>query len=488
MQHYWGRLRDSVAPFVPPALASTFQIAASLTAPPEPDVQPFPDLPSELILRILAFTLPPPDYSSSRARTALLCDYALLSRDCARRFTLEHRRDVHLPTTSSALVFYSKARAMGPSWAGAVRTLRLGDADDRQVGDGSGDRMWRSRDSSKVLRDLLRVCTEVEELWICGMSGLELEHLAAGQQLRRLYLTETRIVPSSAPDPPSLQLPSLTSLHLKATIFTGPTLSTLLLPSTVPSLATLDYLSVHQSLVGLPVGSNNSLANILGGLSVNLQAARNASGADSPILPLAPQLKHLSLGPHSTRTLAPASLPLFSSLITLSLPVKLLLGPDIDASSLSQTLRAIRLTDEEMNRSRTVETPEETARSRYEEVNNALIKALEVFQHGISSLASSTASASGIASHADRTLPTPTMHRFSLAMLSFLALFIALPRVFGKFSNDTPECIINCYNIQFAKAAAGDYAPLETGQLLSLCNSNPWMADLSTMWSNECVR
>lgn len=65
-----------------------------------------------------------------------------------------------------------------------------------------------------------------------------------------------------------------------------------------------------------------------------------------PYHDLAQQIIHLSLGPYSTRTLPLSSLPLFTSLVSLSIPRELFLSPSIEPSNFSPSLRAIRITPE----------------------------------------------------------------------------------------------------------------------------------------------
>lgn len=69
---------------------------------------------------------------------------------------------------------------------------------------------------------------------------------------------------------------------------------------------------------------------------------RVSSLHEPPYLALAPQIKHLSLGPYSTRTLPLSSLQLFTSLESLSIPLQLFLQDEV--THLSQSLSALRLT------------------------------------------------------------------------------------------------------------------------------------------------
>ncbi|GAA6032912.1 hypothetical protein JCM8097_000045 [Rhodosporidiobolus ruineniae] len=383
MDAYLNSLREIVAPLLPPAVSNAFSLP-----PPPPPVVPFPHLPVELVFRILSYTLPPPSYTHAKERAKRLKHFALLNKDFARWAVLELRTHVAVSSLDAARWFAMTARKKGTAWAGAVRTLRLGSAEQFVRGpDGQSeavDRMWRAEGSSQAVRDLLRACGNVEELWVCGISGVEVDHLGAGKNLRKLYVTETRIIPSIPPaaDPPSFTLPSLESLYLKSVIFAGSSLASFLAPDALPALRTLDYLSVHQSLVTPAVqpparprpqapggsvaffnatGGANSLASMtaaLGALTTGATptaapgtaSAPPAPTVAHPILTLSSQLTSLSLGPHSTRTL-PVNLLTnrgfalhFPSLRTLSIPVTLLFNQPLDPSDYPPSLTALRVT------------------------------------------------------------------------------------------------------------------------------------------------
>jgi len=63
---------------------------------------------------------------------------------------------------------------------------------------------------------------------------------------------------------------------------------------------------------------------------------------DPPYLAIAPQIRHLSLGPYSTRTLPLSSLQHFACLESLTIPLRLFLQDEL--TNLSPSLTAIRLT------------------------------------------------------------------------------------------------------------------------------------------------
>ncbi|GAA5974296.1 hypothetical protein JCM11641_006718 [Rhodosporidiobolus odoratus] len=421
MQQYWGQLRSYVED-------TLVQLSVSFTltpAPPDPPIEPFPPLPSELVLRILLFTLPAPSYAAAKPRARRLKQIALLDKDCARWATLLLRQDVAVSSIDAARWFSMTATTRGPTWAGAVRSLRLGSAEE--FVDAAGhreavDKMWRSRDSGKTMQDLLKTCEAVEDLWLSGISGVEVGHLAAGKNLRRLFITETRIVPSASSagtDEQAFLLPRLHTLHLKSVIFTGPSLPSFLSPSSLPSLRTLDYLSVHQSLVtplppqaapqGGPLllggGGATGLAHMTAALAALAPPSAPASSrttpspstATQPVLTIASQLTSLALGPHATRTLPLSILTssglslLFPSLLSLSLPWSLfpsLLPSDFPSSLLylrvssdgrpslpwnvdARTLQGV--SDEDLRA--------EVARTRSNEVQEMEARGLEVFQH-----------------------------------------------------------------------------------------------------------
>ncbi|BGP19324.1 hypothetical protein JCM10213v2_007413 [Rhodosporidiobolus nylandii] len=411
MQAYLGQLRSFVdshiAPLVPPSVSS----ALSLSPAPSP-VEPFPPLPPELILRILSFILPPPAYTSAKTRALRLKQLALLDKDCARWAVLQLKADVALSSLDAARWFTLTARKRGECWTNAVRSVRLGSAEqfagpEAQVH--AVDRMWRGEGTGKAVSDLLKACANVDELWLCGISGVEVGHLAVGKNLRKLFITETRVVSSSASasaSPPTIHLPHLHTLYLKSVIFTGHALPSLLTPEALPALRTLDYLSVHQSLVTpvahpqaaaqqngpLLLGAGGRRGTGLASMTAALAALSPPSPASSapasstssttshPLLAVSSQLTSLSLGPHAT----PLSLPwsIFCA------------SPGLQPADYPPTLRYLRITndgrapppwnvderglfglmtDEELRL--------EAGRRREVETGEAEVRGLEVFQH-----------------------------------------------------------------------------------------------------------
>lgn len=124
--------------------------------------------------------------------------------------------------------------------------------------------------------------------------------------LKRLYVSEARLVASSHVP---LVLPSLTHLYLKAVILAGPTSSNFLSPASLPSLASLDFLSLHLSSLR----------------------------SSSLLIPFASQLTSLSVGDYHGRSTTFAELSNFTSLTTLDLPYSALFPADartpLDASA-----------------------------------------------------------------------------------------------------------------------------------------------------------
>ncbi|GAA5935950.1 uncharacterized protein JCM15063_001857 [Sporobolomyces koalae] len=318
------------------------------------DTKPFPTLPRELVLRILAHTLPPED-RAGRDRTRLLCGYCQLDRDCARWASHQLRRCIDLRTPRSAHKFAETVRGHldREHWRTSVKHVSLGqpDAEHRSMLEDD----WTYAQVDLLLDDILTNCPNLEELRIAGLKDLRLSSLSRGTNLRKLYLFETR-VESSSSAPALLCLPQLRSLHLKAVICTGSTLHELLSPATVPKLDTLAFLSVHQSLVGAAVGmvrhpeqprdQNQANLRILNTMFAHLvPTPHDSSSLGRPAYSdLAPQIKHLTLGPYSTRTLPLASLPLFTSLASLSIPMRLFGSDAMDIHALACSLSALRLT------------------------------------------------------------------------------------------------------------------------------------------------
>lgn len=339
--------------------------AASLvnsTLVPESAFPPprLPPLPTELVLRILADTVPPASHATHAARTRVLHAYALLSRDCARWACLELRRDVRLRTFEHAKWFAREVlRRRGRAWASGIRALRLGEETDQE---GQGDTVWRREGVGRLVSELLRLCGNVEELWICGLSGIQPGDLAAGQKLRALRINEARMTPSTDLATP-LCLPHLATLYLKAVICTGPSLAQLLNTSVLPALRHVEYHSVHQSLVAplpppAPAHGPNAVpggASNLAAITANLAALRpsaqfSSSSSEHPLCAFATQLRSLVLGDHASRSLPPAAVASLLSgahvLEGLSVPIGMLLDDRNldDALDLCTALRALRLT------------------------------------------------------------------------------------------------------------------------------------------------
>lgn len=123
--------------------------------------------------------------------------------------------------------------------------------------------------------------------------------LTAGER----HLLHPHITPSS--------LPFLTHLSAKATIFAGLSLQAFLSPSSLPSLASLDYLSVHQSLV---TGPAQRFAAQLAGFA-------GGEGDEVPFATVAGQLRHLRVGHYRTRSVVADDLALCTQLKTLDIPI-----------------------------------------------------------------------------------------------------------------------------------------------------------------------
>ncbi|GAA5903397.1 uncharacterized protein JCM6883_004992 [Sporobolomyces salmoneus] len=363
MDHLW-RLGETVArTFLPSALlppspedlrtSSSSNEREDIGCVPTAEVKPFPSLPRELILRILSVTLPDPSFSTSAHRYRLLLEYSTFDKDCARWATLKLWQDVHLPSPRSAKLFFASIeRNPNKERTTVVKSLRIGQSDVEEVSMFQED--WLYADVGKCIERLLAICTGIEELWVAGAKDLTLSSLSAGKALRKLYLIESRIVPSLDPQSFPFYLPRLKLLHLKAVICTGSTLDELLSPSAIPNLDTLDFFSVHQSLV--------TPQQQLGRRNVDHQAPPNIQQLNAmfshlipsppttrnlpPYHDLAPQIAHLSLGPYSTRTLPLSALPLFTSLVSLSIPIGLFLSPSLEPERFPLTLEALQITPE----------------------------------------------------------------------------------------------------------------------------------------------
>ncbi|GAA5996358.1 hypothetical protein JCM5350_006832 [Sporobolomyces pararoseus] len=209
-------------------------------------------------------------------------------------------------------------------------------------------------------------------------------------ELRKLYLFESRIVPTPESASAIFNLPQLQLLHLKAVICTGSTLEQLLSRSSLPSLKILDFFSVHQSLV-TPTLRHAPLQHVAGQAPPNLQQLNNMFAqlqTPTPSIPaqfhqlppytLTPEIEHLALGPYSTRTLPLTALPLFTSLISLSIPISLFLSSSLELSHFPPSLRALRITSAMTRTEEREQERNQTDLKKRWEV--ALRKAIQVFK------------------------------------------------------------------------------------------------------------
>ncbi|GAA5847171.1 hypothetical protein JCM9279_006120 [Rhodotorula babjevae] len=323
----------------------------------------FPALPAELVLRILSYTLPTASHSTHAARTSHLHALALLSRDAARWASLELRRDVRLETHEHARWFVREVlRRRGREWASGIRVLRLGRETDDE---GRGDAVWRSSSVGRTVRDLLRMCENVEELWVCGLSGIHPDDLAPAHHLRQLWLNESRITPTQDAAPP-LHLPRLSTLYLRAVICTGHALPQLLDPAALPSLEHIEYHSVHQSMVtpavpppdhaAVPGGSSTLAAMTANLAALGPSPTPSSTTVEHPLVALAPQLRTLALGDLAFRSFPSTALvalleraPLLRGV---SLPASTMDGggPVVDALAACPTLVALRIAPKQPRR------------------------------------------------------------------------------------------------------------------------------------------
>ncbi|BGP26996.1 hypothetical protein Rt10032_c20g6284 [Rhodotorula toruloides] len=357
MAAYWTALKDycdaTLAPLVPSSLARALPWTAARpqTVPGgSPDTTPHPPLPSEVTLRILAFTLPAPSYTNAHERTRLLKSYALFSRDCARWATLLLRRDVACTTYSAADAFCHWI--VGPAKRARsnlfVESVRYGTAGNK----GSARETMAARPAAAG--HVANHCPNLQELWLSEVDSLELDVLRNARALRSLYLHETRLSPprldSDRKHP--VVFPHLATLHLSAIIASGSSLTDLLSPETLPALRHLDYVAVHQSQI--PAAQQLEAvyqANPATPASVAATLARLCPDPrEHPLVSLAPRLHSLAMGARAARTLSLALFtPLFAHancLTLFSLPLSTFLSDAFPSLSLPRSLLLLRLTSE----------------------------------------------------------------------------------------------------------------------------------------------
>lgn len=153
------------------------------------DIEPFPPLPSEVVLRILDFALPPLSYSRARERARRLKDFALLSKDCARWATLLVRRDVTCSTADSAkkLSDWTTYRSVGPP---LVETARYGSVGEQDMANRD---MWERDEAVSAVCRAAHHYRKLRELWLSGISHVELAVLryTRGRACEQPYLPLT---------------------------------------------------------------------------------------------------------------------------------------------------------------------------------------------------------------------------------------------------------------------------------------------------------
>ncbi|KAM0791946.1 hypothetical protein ACM66B_004197 [Microbotryomycetes sp. NB124-2] len=329
-------------------------------------VTPFPTLPSELRDLVLMYTVPAPSYTNERRRRTLLNAYSLFDSSAKRWTTATSYRHAQLPTWRHANSFLQKLSLTSIGMSEIVTSVRLGrfvpvdggdnDNDDETRGTRRNRQLhaqhgWWGRDG--IVGLVLKQCPNVRELWVAGLSALSLHELSFGQNLRQLYIVETRISPlaSDSTSPFSslvdFRLPNLDTLHLWRTIFSQESLALLLNPITLPSLKTLHYFSIHQSLAtsvvtttGVrdqahhttttrnvqPTRTNaNSLAILtasLAQLSPNNDSETQSTIPRNPFSATAPLLVNLTLGSYATKIVSMQDLEACGEkLETLDLPM-----------------------------------------------------------------------------------------------------------------------------------------------------------------------
>lgn len=157
------------------------------------DFGPFPDLPTELHLAILAYSLPSPSYINHDHRTRLLLDLALLGSPELTRWS---QRQLHKHPRLHGLSLASRFLRHitdHPQLGEQVRSLRLGldrtgaiHAAARNLGSrndipapGRVQQGWWG--NGEVVGSLLAACPNVQELWVVGLSGLDAAWLNRGQ-------------------------------------------------------------------------------------------------------------------------------------------------------------------------------------------------------------------------------------------------------------------------------------------------------------------
>ncbi|KAK4049243.1 hypothetical protein OIO90_005532 [Microbotryomycetes sp. JL221] len=368
---------------------------------PYSDLSAFsPRLPIELRDFILQLTLEPPTYAFADQRSNRLQAYHSFDKSCYEWSTLEHfYKHVMLSNWTRAIHFINKIKQKDLNFRNLVETVRLGqfayveqpfhstnkDLNKTiRVRSTLAQHGWWGRpnqqttDTHPPVASILEWCPNVKELWIAGLSTLNLNELNLGQNLTSLYILETRISPGIILKPnnneddnnlnhdvfSNLCLPNLQLLHVSKTIFSQDALYHLLNPLTLPKLDTLHYLSVHQSLAGTvtrpqqqnqshqvpdTVESLNLLTRAMSNQSIT--SSSSSSSSSFGISSMLPQLKHITLGHWSCKTLSIENLKQTEKLESFDLPFNWISNLILQSKQLNwsgEGLRAIRLRDDEL--------------------------------------------------------------------------------------------------------------------------------------------
>lgn len=204
------------------------------------------DLPPELVAHILTRSLPPASAATWSERSSALRTYSLLSRAWRKFAQTALFESPVLPTSDSAHALMVGATTE----LAAARSLFV------------GSNQWEEARSFGLER-LRELTPGVEELRAAEMEGLSLHLILAWPgaflafqvvttggssfsfiELRRLALSSLRLVPTSQPLPVQQ---NLSRLHLSSLDISSSLLSSLLDPSTLPSLTTLTLKSTYMS-------------------------------------------------------------------------------------------------------------------------------------------------------------------------------------------------------------------------------------------------
>ncbi|KAL8290346.1 hypothetical protein RQP46_002604 [Phenoliferia psychrophenolica] len=275
-------------------------LALDHATPPESGAElssPKP-LPNELILAIIRAGLPPVRDSTFGERSSLLLTWSLVSRAWAALAQSELYRHVSLPSLRAIVRYLPHQNTPETNDPRKARfrhtqTLRFGKAASFRGGPPNPTARL-----DKVLGLVLALCTQLKELRITAMYGVDYAELSIAAGLVSLHLDDVDFRPR---DRNRLYLPKLKAISLNSIICHTPTgepseTDDFLNPTSLPALTHLAW-RYYPSILGedLPSPSFHLIAPQIESLFLGRHMSQEYYDAFMESLPSATNLQHLTL-------------------------------------------------------------------------------------------------------------------------------------------------------------------------------------------------